>query len=56
MTASPFNLGLSEGRVKRVSQAAFDSGFNDLSHFGRAFKKRYGLLPLSLLRNDPLRE
>ncbi|CAD6560164.1 helix-turn-helix domain-containing protein [Paraburkholderia sabiae] len=42
---------LSEGKVRQVSQAAFDSGFNDLSHFGRAFKKRYGRLPHEVLRN-----
>jgi AraC-like DNA-binding protein len=41
---------LSEGKTKQVGQAAFDSGFNDLSHFGRAFKKRYGLLPHEVLR------
>jgi AraC-like DNA-binding protein len=42
---------LSEGKAKQVGQAAFDSGFNDLSHFGRAFKKRYGLLPHEILRS-----
>ena len=43
---------LSEGKVKRVSQAAYDCGFNDLSHFGRVFKRRYGLLPNEVLRGS----
>jgi len=42
---------LSEGKVKQVSQAAFEFGFNDLSHFSKAFKKRYGVAPHEILRN-----
>jgi AraC-like DNA-binding protein len=41
---------LSEGKVTQVTQAAYECGFNDLSHFGRAFKKRYGRLPHEVLR------
>lgn len=42
---------LSEGKMRRVSQVAFDCGFNDLSHFSKAFKRRYGVTPQHLLRN-----
>jgi AraC-like DNA-binding protein len=41
---------LDERRVSTVSQAAMRSGFNDLSHFTRAFKTRYGEMPRSILR------
>ncbi|WP_418147066.1 helix-turn-helix domain-containing protein [Variovorax paradoxus] len=44
-----FNI-LSEGRVKHVSQAAYQCGFNDLSHFSRAFKNTFGSTPKSLLQ------
>jgi len=36
---------LSEGRVEQVSQAAFQCGFNDLSHFSRSFKLQFGTSP-----------
>jgi AraC-like DNA-binding protein len=41
---------LSEGRVRQVSEAALNCGFNDLSHFSKAFKKMYGIAPHQLLR------
>lgn len=44
-----FNI-LSEGRVKHVSQAAYQCGFNDLSHFSRSFKNTFGTTPRSLLQ------
>jgi len=28
-----------------VSDIAFDCGFNDLSHFNRCFRRRFGLTP-----------
>jgi AraC-like DNA-binding protein len=28
-----------------VSAIAFDAGFNDLSHFNRAFRQRFGVTP-----------
>lgn len=40
---------LSEGRVRRVSDAVMQCGFNDFSHFSRAFKQAYGELPTAVL-------
>ena len=36
------------GQNGRVSDLAFRWGFNDLSHFSRAFKQRYGITPRQL--------
>ncbi|NNF35101.1 MAG: DUF4242 domain-containing protein [Saprospiraceae bacterium] len=38
-------------RKTYVSQAAFDAGFQSPSYFTKCFKKRYGLLPNSLVKN-----
>ncbi|GAB2829844.1 helix-turn-helix domain-containing protein [Ferruginibacter profundus] len=34
-------------RDKQVSEAAFESGFENLSHFSRAFKMRFNMTPLA---------
>lgn len=44
---------LREGR-KNVTEAAFESGFEDLSHFSRAFKSRFGESPSKLRAEAPL--
>jgi AraC-like DNA-binding protein len=45
-------LAIKEGRVHQVTQAAYQCGFNDLSHFSRAFRNTFGITPTSLLRRD----
>lgn len=40
---------ISEHKVRSITDAALDFGFNDLSHFGRSFKKEFGVTPKSLL-------
>jgi AraC-like DNA-binding protein len=31
--------------LRRISDIAFDCGFNDLSYFNRCFRRRFGLTP-----------
>lgn len=40
---------LIEGKVNQVSQAAYQCGFSDLSHYSRSFKKKYGDTPSTIL-------
>ncbi|MBO9123748.1 MULTISPECIES: AraC-like ligand-binding domain-containing protein [unclassified Rhizobium] len=47
---------LSERRVAQVTQAAYQCGFNDLSHFARAFKLAFGVTPGAVLRGVEARE
>nr|WP_319514589.1 helix-turn-helix domain-containing protein [uncultured Cohaesibacter sp.] len=40
---------LAEQKARNVTEVALDYGFKDLSHFGRSFKKEFGITPKSLL-------
>ncbi|MGF6411566.1 helix-turn-helix domain-containing protein [Paraburkholderia sp. MM5482-R1] len=40
---------LSEHRVKMVTQAAYQCGFSDMSHFSRVFRKTFNAAPSTLL-------
>lgn len=40
---------LVEGRARNVTEAAFDHGFSDVSHFCQAFRKAFGCTPSTLL-------
>lgn len=40
-------------RVSMVTQAAYQCGFSDLSHFSRVFKKVYNVAPSSILADEP---
>jgi AraC-like DNA-binding protein len=39
-------LALLKNRDKPVSEAAFESGFENISHFSRSFKQRFGFSPI----------
>ncbi|MBS0560907.1 MAG: helix-turn-helix domain-containing protein [Proteobacteria bacterium] len=41
---------LATGRTRSVTDAAFAHGFNDVSHFSRAFRNAFGTPPRSVLR------
>ena len=41
---------LHERRVRSVTEAAFLTGFNELGHFSRTYKKAFGVTPLETLR------
>ncbi|WP_462221853.1 helix-turn-helix domain-containing protein, partial [Ferruginibacter sp.] len=38
---------------KSVSDTAFESGFESVSHFSRAFSKQFGTTPSALKKQEP---
>ncbi len=40
---------LTEGHARSVTEAAFDHGFSDVSHFSRTFRKAFGCAPHTLM-------
>ena len=36
---------LAQAGARRISDVAFECGFNDLSYFNRCFRRRFGLTP-----------
>lgn len=45
-------LSSGSAKKKKISDVAFAWGFNDLSHFNRIFKARYGLTPREITMGD----
>lgn len=45
---------LLRSRDMNISQIVFESGFEDLSHFSRAFKTRFGIPPSKFRTHDPV--
>ena len=41
---------LLQTRDNSVSEVAMAVGFNDVNHFGRMFKKQYGITPSTLFK------
>jgi AraC-like DNA-binding protein len=39
-------------RKKNISEIAYDSGFENISHFSRIFKEKYSLSPLQYRKNN----
>jgi AraC-like DNA-binding protein len=44
------------GSSKNVSKIAYDSGFNDLAHFSRSFKNKYGISPTEYRMNQSVKQ
>ncbi len=44
------------GSTKNISSICYDSGFNDVAHFSRSFKKKYGLSPSEYRMNQTVKE
>jgi AraC-like DNA-binding protein len=42
------------GTVRKISDAAYEAGFSDLSHFNRMFRRKYGLTPTAARGRDGL--
>jgi AraC-like DNA-binding protein len=42
--------------TRTITEIAFDAGFNDATHFGQAFKRRFGMTPTTYRRRATHRE
>jgi AraC-like DNA-binding protein len=46
-----YSAALLRGSARSVTEVAFDSGFEDVSHFSRAFKKQFGESPAAFRKS-----
>jgi len=49
-------VGLLEGSTKNISKICYDSGFNELAHFSRSFKAKYGMSPTEFRMNQSVKQ
>lgn len=49
-----YSAALLRNSARNVTEVAFDSGFEDVSHFSRAFKNQFGESPLAFKKSLPV--
>ena len=43
---------LLQNNTKKISEICLEVGFQDLTHFGKVFKKKYGVTPSEMQKNE----
>jgi AraC family transcriptional regulator, exoenzyme S synthesis regulatory protein ExsA len=46
-----YSAALLRGSRMNVTEVAFESGFEDVSHYSRVFKERFGIPPMAYRQN-----